>query len=263
MPGRSAAPARVPDAEPLVLHWNGSAWSRKAMPAGFLPAAVMSSSTHNVWIFEASGDEALVYNGRSWHTTTVPDDLTPGAVLGASNVWGTTGSTCTGGNDATCTTTVWHWNGAAWTSSQVDGLFQGFAGAGSHAWLLLLTNLRRFSSGDPTGAPVIYRAAGATLTRITAPPPAGVGVRLARRVAGRPAMDAGITRLQQERGAAVPLDRPEVDPCEGSGDGLLGAPERGCSRSRTTVTTGSGPDRTRTGPARSGSMPSDRVDAGH
>src|ERR1700689_388502 len=156
-------------ADPLVLHWNGSAWSKKAMPAGFLPAAVMSSSTHNVWIFEAGGDEALVYNGGSWHPTTVPDDLTPGAVLGASNVWGTTGSACTGGNDATCTTTVWHWNGAAWTSSQVNGLYQGFAGAGSHAWLLVLTSLRRFSSGDPTGAPVIYRATGATLTRVTAP----------------------------------------------------------------------------------------------
>jgi hypothetical protein len=107
-------------ADPLVLHWNGSAWSRKAMPAGFLPAAVMSSSTHNVWIFGAGGGEALVYNGGSWHTTTVPDDLTPGAVLGAS-------------------------------------------------WLLVLTSLRRFSSGDPTGAPVIYRATGATLTRVTAP----------------------------------------------------------------------------------------------
>ena len=34
----------------------------------------------------------------------------------------------------------------------------------------LLTNLRRFSSGDPTGAPVIYRAADGTLTRISAPP---------------------------------------------------------------------------------------------
>ena len=156
-------------AGPRVLHWNGSAWSKKAMPAGFLPAAVMSSSTHNVWVFEASGGEAMVFNGRSWHATTVPDDFGPGVVLGASNVWGTTGSNCTGGNNATCTTTVWHWNGTAWTSSQVNGLFQSFAGAGSHAWLVVLTNLRRFSSGDPTGAPVIYRATGATLAKVTAP----------------------------------------------------------------------------------------------
>ena len=156
-------------ARPLVLHWNGSAWSKQAMPAGFLPAAVMSSSTHNVWIFEASGDEAMVFDGSSWHATTVPDDLTPGAVLGASNVWGTTGSTCTGGNDAICTTTVWHWDGTAWASSEVDGLYQGFAGAGSHAWLLVLTGLRGFSSGDPTGAPVIYRTTGATLAKVAAP----------------------------------------------------------------------------------------------
>jgi hypothetical protein len=156
-------------ARPLVLHWNGSAWSKQAMPAGFLPAVVMSSSTHNVWIFESSGGAAMVYDGNSWHTTTVPEDLTPGVVLGASNVWGTTGSTCTGGNDATCTTTVWHWNGATWTSSEVNGLYQGFAGAGSHAWLLVLTGLRRFTSGDPTGAPVIYRATGGALARVSAP----------------------------------------------------------------------------------------------
>jgi hypothetical protein len=153
----------------ILLHWNGSAWSRQAMPAGFLPSAVMSSSTHNVWVFEQSGDEARVFNGSSWHTTTVPEDLGPGAVLSASDVWGTTGSTCTGGNDATCTTTVWHWNGTAWASRQVNGLFQSFAGAGSHAWLAVLTSLRRFSSGDPTGTPVIYRGAGGTLAKVTAP----------------------------------------------------------------------------------------------
>jgi hypothetical protein len=37
-------------ARPLVLHWNGSAWNKTAMPAGFLPVTVMSSSTHNVWV---------------------------------------------------------------------------------------------------------------------------------------------------------------------------------------------------------------------
>ena len=53
-------------AEPLVLHWNGSAWSRKAMPAGFLPAAVMSSSTRQTCgSSRPGGDEALVYNGGS------------------------------------------------------------------------------------------------------------------------------------------------------------------------------------------------------
>jgi hypothetical protein len=156
-------------ARPLVLHWNGSAWSRTAMPAGFRPAVVMSSSTHNVWVFAASGDEAMVFNGSSWHATTVPEDLSPGTVLSASNVWGATGSSCTGGNDATCTTTVWHWNGTAWTSSAVNGLYQGFAGAGGRAWLLVLASLRGFSSSDPTGAPVIYRSTGATLAKVTAP----------------------------------------------------------------------------------------------
>jgi hypothetical protein len=156
-------------AAPEVLHWNGTAWSRQPMPAGFLPSIVQSSSPDNVWIFGSSGQEARVWNGSLWQATPVPDDFTPGVVLSASDVWGTAGSTCTGGNDATCTTTVWNWNGAAWSSSQVSGLFQDFAGAGSHAWLLMETQLRNFNSGDPTGLPVIYRGTGAVLQQVTAP----------------------------------------------------------------------------------------------
>jgi hypothetical protein len=155
---------------PLVLHWNGSAWRTQAMPASFRPAFAESSSPHDVWILGqvgAIGQEALVWDGSTWTTVPLPQSSSgPFTVLSRSDVWADGEGSCT---PTACTTTVWHWNGAAWTSVQVPGLVQDIAGAGSHAWLLTLTSLRRLSSGDPTGAPVIYRATGSTLARVTAP----------------------------------------------------------------------------------------------
>jgi hypothetical protein len=159
-------------AGPLVLHWNGSAWSKQAMPAGFLPWAVQSSSPDNVWIFgsDDGSSEAMVWDGSLWNTVALPLDLGLTVVLSASDVWGTTGSSCTGGNDATCTTTVWHWNGATWSSDDVGVLAQDFEGTGSNAWLLGLTSIRDFNSGDATGRLTIYRATSSGgLQRFTAP----------------------------------------------------------------------------------------------
>jgi hypothetical protein len=160
-------------ARPVVLHWNGTSWSKRAMPAGFLPALVESSSTSNVWVIgstSAFAQEAMVWNGSKWNPVPVPMNLAynPVAVLSRSDVWGSTGTSCAGGNNAICTSTVWHWNGAAWTSYQVKGFFEGLAGAGSHAWLVTLTHISNFNS-RPVGYAAIYRTTGATLQRVAAP----------------------------------------------------------------------------------------------
>jgi hypothetical protein len=155
---------------PLVLHWNGSAWRTQAMPASFRPAFAESSSPDDVWIFGQTGpigQEALVWDGSTWTTVPLPQFSSgPFTVLSRSDVWADGEGSCT---PTVRTTAVWHWNGAAWASVQVPGLVQDIAGAGSHAWLLTLTGLRRLSTGDPTGSPVIYRATGSTLARVTAP----------------------------------------------------------------------------------------------
>jgi hypothetical protein len=155
-------------ARPVALHWNGSSWSKQAMPAGFEPSVAESSSADDVWIFGSGGTKAMVYDGAGWAAVTVPDDIDPGAVLSHSDVWGTAGSSCTGGNAAICVTTVWHWNGETWTSSQVKGLFEGSAAAGGHAWLVTLTHISDFNS-RPVGYAAIYRSAGAALQRLAAP----------------------------------------------------------------------------------------------
>jgi hypothetical protein len=155
---------------PLVLHWNGSAWRTQVMPASFRPAFAESSSADDVWIFGQTGpigEEAMVWDGSTWTAVPMPQiSGGPFAVLSRSDVWADGEGSCT---PTACTTTVWHWNGAEWTSAQVPGFVQDIAGAGSAAWVLTLTSLRNIASGDPTGRPVVYRATGASLQRFTSP----------------------------------------------------------------------------------------------
>jgi hypothetical protein len=163
-------------ARSVVLHWNGRTWTRWAMPADFLSAGVDASSTSNVWVIGSTStfaQEAMVWNGSKWTTVSLPADFGAGpvAVLSRSDVWAATGSDCTGNNDPTCTTAFWHWNGSTWTSVTLGMYFEGIAGAGGHAWLFGLTALRNYNSGsgDPTGAPVVYRTTGAAVAKVTAP----------------------------------------------------------------------------------------------
>ena len=155
---------------PLVLHWNGSAWRTQVMPADFRPAFAESSSPDDVWIFGQTGSigqEALVWDGSTWTAVPMPQSSGgPFTVVSRSDVWADGEGSCT---STGCATTVWHWNGAEWTSAQIPGLVQDIAGAGSAAWVLTLTYLRNIASGDPTGRPVIYRATGDSLQRFTAP----------------------------------------------------------------------------------------------
>jgi hypothetical protein len=159
-------------AQALVLHWDGSRWGAVTIPgaSGFRPATVESSSADNVWIFgnSSSGPQAMVWNGSSWRAMTLPYTFGLGsaAVLSSTDVWGTgEGSSCTGG---TCTTTVWHWDGTGWASSQVSGLMQDITGAGGAAWLLTLTSLHHLNT-NPTGLPTVYRSAGSAMQPVAAP----------------------------------------------------------------------------------------------
>jgi hypothetical protein len=157
-----------------VLHWNGRTWTRWTMPTGFLSEGVAASSTSNVWVTgstTAFAPEAMVWNGSKWTAVSLPVDVSasPIAVLSRSDVWAAAGSDCPGPTNSTCTTTFWHWNGSTWTSVTLGMYYEGIASAGGHAWLFGLTSLRNYSSGDPTGAPVIYRTTGASVAKVTAP----------------------------------------------------------------------------------------------
>ena len=116
---------------PLILHWNGSAWSTATIPgtARFNPDLVASSSPDNVWITGETGvfsKEALVFDGNRWITVSLPVSFGgPVAVLSISDVWGEGQGQC---SSTACTTTVWHWDGTGWASRQIPGLVRTLPG---------------------------------------------------------------------------------------------------------------------------------------
>src|SRR5260370_9104865 len=62
---------------PLILHWNGAAWSRVALPSvarpGFL-SSVSAGSRSSAWVLgtDAKGTVLLHWNGRRWRTAGFP-----------------------------------------------------------------------------------------------------------------------------------------------------------------------------------------------
>jgi hypothetical protein len=140
----STAQAGHPNAqdEPLVLHWNGARWRRVTVPglAGFYLTAVSASSASDVWVFampaNGGNPEAVRWNGSGWVTIPLPAGVFPddAVVLAPADAW-LVGHTqaCTGsGVTKVCPTTVYHWDGGAWTPFSVP-LVIGLASGGISA----------------------------------------------------------------------------------------------------------------------------------
>jgi hypothetical protein len=114
----------------VILHWNGTAWTRVPSPgraySAFL-ASVAAISADDAWAAgytssRAGKDAPLIlhWNGTSWKQVPSPD-LSAGTVLdgvaatSAGDAWvvGYTGTgplTC-----SRCATLILHWNGTTWT----------------------------------------------------------------------------------------------------------------------------------------------------
>ena len=66
---------------PLILHWNGTAWSKVALPSvagpGYL-TSVSAGSRSSVWVLgtDKSGTVLLHWNGRRWRTVGFPGRAT-------------------------------------------------------------------------------------------------------------------------------------------------------------------------------------------
>ena len=105
-------------AEPLVEHWNGSAWSISFSPtSGFndgLLVGVYEVSSSDVWAVGSDGARGLVehWDGSHWARVTLPAGPggTPSYVSvsgsGAGNIW--IGGSLSGIGF------VWHWDGSTW-----------------------------------------------------------------------------------------------------------------------------------------------------
>lgn len=110
--------------QPLIEHWNGTAWSVTASPtipntySGFSMRAVRALASNDVW---AVGDGSLVehWNGTQW--SVIPDQAQGGgnlrglAVLSDTNIWAVgTGSSSSAVNGGTF---IEHYDGTSWSAT--------------------------------------------------------------------------------------------------------------------------------------------------
>jgi hypothetical protein len=106
----------------LILHWNGTSWSRVASPSpvtGDELAGVSATSPSNAWAVGGSSGVPLIlhWNGTRWSQVasptagTWPTTLVAVSATSASNAWAV-GSWYDNGIDKTFTV---HWNGTKWS----------------------------------------------------------------------------------------------------------------------------------------------------
>jgi len=160
---------------PLILHWNGVRWQSVTIPgtAAFAARLVTSTSPDDVWVLGAQARQSLawIYDGATWQRTVLPKPFQDGAFAAASGIdaWGSYYAVCVsiGSGSTSCTSSVFHWNGARWSSRGLDGLLLGIVVAAGHAWFLDLTRIQGVTTNHPTGVPVIYEATGSTVKLVS------------------------------------------------------------------------------------------------
>lgn len=103
-------------ARPLILHWNGTAWTRAQSPNPIGDSGlggVDASSATNAWAVGADGSEhplTLHWDGSSW--TAVPNPGTALASLHGVSIGPSGHAWAVGSADGL--TLILHWNGSAW-----------------------------------------------------------------------------------------------------------------------------------------------------
>jgi hypothetical protein len=115
---------------PLILHWNGTAWSKVTLPSvagpGYL-TSVSAGSRSSVWVLgtDKSGTVLLHWNGRRWRTVGFPGRATATVTSVAAAPHGRAWLVGARKNAAGASEIlVERWNGVAWHVA-ATGLGQG------------------------------------------------------------------------------------------------------------------------------------------
>lgn len=128
----------------LVMHWNGSDWSRRTVPGldGYTVFDVGASAWNNVWLFagpdNGGSGKVLRWNGSSWLDVPLPSGvvLENGTVLSASDVWAVGPQSCSGTGTLQCQTLMYHWNGSAWSTYAIPALVDEVSGSSAdNVWV--------------------------------------------------------------------------------------------------------------------------------
>jgi hypothetical protein len=163
----------------LVMHGNGSRWSRVTVPgqAGAELIQVAATSPGNVWAFgnrdDGSAGMILRYDGSSWQSVPPPAGVVPSsaAVISRTDVWIGGQEGCTG---SSCTTDMYHWNGSGWsTGYAVPELINAMSGsAPGNVWAV-----GEAGTTSPSGpySLAAYRWNGSAWTAVSMPHPRATG----------------------------------------------------------------------------------------
>ncbi len=125
-PYAGRAPSAEGESWPLILHWNGTSWTRvraDVFSAGWVTlSAVSANSPNNVWVvgaYRGAYPRVFHWNGDAWQSVSLQGALGPGGLYGTSisavqalgpgNVWMV-------GSSGGASPLVLHSNGSAWTS---------------------------------------------------------------------------------------------------------------------------------------------------
>jgi hypothetical protein len=163
----------------LVMHGNGSRWSRVTVPgqAGAELFQVAGTSPGNVWAFgnrdDATAGVILRYNGTSWQSVPPPAGVVPNeaAVISRTDVWIGGQEGCTG---SSCTTDMYHWNGSGWsTAYTVPSLVNALSGsAPGNVWAVAENGATQL--GQPYSL-AAYRWTGSAWSAVSMPHPRAAG----------------------------------------------------------------------------------------
>jgi hypothetical protein len=189
----------------LVLHWNGTTWSKVASPdpgTGFDELTGVSAvSASNVWAVGYACDTAncdgttnvfstlvLHWNGAKWSAVTSPDPSTVSNLLygvtavSTTNVWAA-GSEIPDASTLLSTTMVLHWNGRKWSrvhsptvADASTTLYGVSADSATDAWAVGNECIEpACPDPDITTGTFTMHWNGAKWSRVASPSPGGAG----------------------------------------------------------------------------------------
>jgi hypothetical protein len=124
-----------------VMRWNGAAWASVSsipLASGESPSSIWGSSAHDIWLGVKGGamSRMLHFDGSAWTAFTLPTAGIVETIWGScpTDFWAITSTISFG------VTTLWRFDGSAWSSGSLAGspqLFSVIAGTGpDDVWLL-------------------------------------------------------------------------------------------------------------------------------
>jgi hypothetical protein len=147
-----------------LMHWNGTAWRKMAVPAHFEPYGVSGSSPTDVWLvgdLDLPGPttgQVLRWNGRAWSRMLITQAV---AIIDISpaNVW-----------EESVSGHLDHWNGTSWTRTTyqyaVNDRPGTVAGVGQQAWRTMIGTV-----GKEQHRLIIQRWTGTAWRGVSSPHP--------------------------------------------------------------------------------------------